>query len=199
MRTSRSLSLMFCLAMLALTASSPAHAQLKTSFQYSVKALCTLLGDIGFGDALSPGRYRTVINIHNPTEKKFEVARKFALAGGPTDPFGSFSVTPYKSLTLSPDQAIAFNCFDIANFYCPIDGVCVDFTAIDGFLVINSPAELDVVAVYTGNPKGGEVSTLDTETVAARKMAKVIKIEPDRPGPQPQRRIQGEPFKTLKP
>jgi hypothetical protein len=43
------------------------------------------------------------------------------------------------------------------------------------------------------------VSTLDTETVAARKMAKVIKIEPDRPGAQPQRRIQGEPFKTLKP
>ena len=60
MRTARSLSLTFCLAMLALTASSPAHAQLKTSFQYSVKALCTLLGDIGFGDALSPGRYRTV-------------------------------------------------------------------------------------------------------------------------------------------
>jgi hypothetical protein len=200
MRTSRSLSVMFCLAILALTASSPAHAQLKTSYQYAVKTLCTLFGEIGFGDALSPGRYRTVINIHNPTEKKFEIARKFALAGGPTDPFGPFSVTPYKSLTLGPDQAIAFNCFDIANFFCPINNVCVDFTAIDGFLVINSPAELDVVAVYTGNPKGGEVSTLDTETVAARKLAKVIKIEPDRPaGPQQPRRIQVEPFKEVKP
>lgn len=199
MRTSRSLSIMFCLAILALTASSPAHAQLKTSYQYAVKTLCTLITDIGFGDALSPGRYRTVINIHNPTEKKFEIARKFALAGGPSDPFGPFSVTPYKSLKLGPDQAIAFNCFDIANFFCPINNVCVDFTAIDGFLVINSPEELDVVAVYTGNPKGGEVSTLDTETVAARKMAKVIKIEPDKPGAQQPRRIQAEPFKEVKP
>lgn len=199
MRISRSLSVTFCLAVLALAASSPAHAQLKTSYQYAVKTLCTMLGEIGFGDALSPGRYRTVINIHNPTEKSFEIARKFALAGGPTDPFGPFSVTPYKSLKLGPDQAIAFNCFDIANFYCPINNVCVDFTAIDGFLVINSPAELDVVAAYTGNPKGGEVSTLHTETVAARKIAKVIKIEPDRPGGQQPRRIQAEPFKEVKP
>jgi len=195
----RAFTLMFAAALLVVAPNS-ASAQLKTSYQYAVKTLCTLFGEVGFGDALSPGRYRTVINIHNPTEKKFEIARKFALAGGPTDPFGSFSVTPYKSLSLGPDQAIAFNCFDIAGFYCPINNVCVDFTAIDGFLVINSPAELDVVAVYTGNPKGGEVSTLDTETVAARKLAKVIKVEPDRPAaPQQPRRIQTEPFKEIKP
>ena len=116
---------------------------------------------------MAPGRYRTLINIHNPTEKKIEIARKFALAGQPGDPSGGISITPYKSLTLEPDQAIAYNCFEIANFFCPINGICVDFTAIDGFLVINSPTELDVVAVYSGNPKGGEVSTLDTETIAA--------------------------------
>jgi len=28
----------------------------------------------------APGRYRTVINIHNPTGRKIEIARKFALA-----------------------------------------------------------------------------------------------------------------------
>src|SRR6516165_8035920 len=85
------------------------------------------------------GRYRTVINIHNPTERKIEIARKFALAIQPGEAPGSFSITPYKSLTLEPDQAVAYNCFDISNFYCPIHGVCVDFTAIDGFLVVNSP------------------------------------------------------------
>jgi hypothetical protein len=77
--------------------------------------------------------------------------------------------------------------------------VCVDFTAIDGFLVINSAEELDVVAVYSGNPKGGEVSTLDTETVAARKIAKIIKIEPDKPKLQPEKRIPAEPFVAPKP
>src|SRR5262245_16839523 len=180
---------------------SPAHAQgqLATKYQYAAKTICTLLGDIGFGDAFAPGRYRTVINIHNPTDKKIEIARKFALAGQPGEPAGSFSITPYKSLTLEGDQAVAFNCFDIANFYCPINGVCVDFTAIDGFLVVNSPVELDVVAVYTAHPKGGEVSTLDTETVPARRIAKTIVIKPDQPRTQPEKRIQVEPFKPAKP
>jgi hypothetical protein len=186
-------------ALLVAVSANTADAQVKTSYQYAVKTLCTLLGDIGFGDAMAPGRYRTLINIHNPTEKKIEVARKFALAGQPGDPLGSFSVSPYKAFTLGPDQAVAYNCLDIANFFCPINGVCVDFTAIDGFLVLNSAEELDVVAVYSGNPKGGEVSTLDTETVAARKIAKLIKIEPDKPKLQPEKRIQAAPFVTIKP
>jgi hypothetical protein len=192
-------STLIAAALLVAVASSPADAQIKTSYQYAVKALCTLLGDNGFGNAMAPGRYRTLINIHNPTEKKIEVARKFALAGQPGEPLGSFSVSPYKAFTLGPDQVVAYNCFDFANFFCPINGVCVDFTAIDGFLVLNSAEELDVVAVYSGNPKGGEVSTLDTETVAARKIAKVIKIEPDKPKLQPEKRIPAEPFVTIKP
>jgi hypothetical protein len=178
-------------------APTAANAQLKTSYQYAVKALCTLMGDIGFGDAMAPGRYRTVINIHNPTEKKIEVARKFALAGQPGDPGGGISVTPYKSFGLGPDQAVAINCFDIANFFCPINGICVDFTAIDGFLVINSASELDVVAVYSGNPKSGEVSALEVETIAARKLAKSITIKADEP--KSDKRIQVEPFKPIKP
>jgi len=100
---------------------------------------------------------------------------------------------------LEPDQAVAYTCFDIANFYCPIDGVCVDFIAIDGFLVVNSPVELDVVAVYTAHPQGGEVSTLDAKTVTARRMPKTITIRPDERRVQPERRIQTEPFKPVKP
>ena len=208
MRTFRScfdtaaLFLVFIAGTCLLAAScDPAQAQrrqLATQFQYSAKALCTL-SDIGFGDAFAPGRYRTAINIHNPTDHKIEVARKFALAIGPSEAVGTFSITPYKSLTLEPDQAVAYNCFDIANFFCPINGVCVDFTAIDGFLVVNSPVELDVVAVYTAHPKGGEVSTMDTETVAGRRMPKTIVIKRDESRAQPGRRIQMEPFKPVKP
>ena len=181
----------------------PAQAQrrqqLATQFQYSAKTLCTLATDIGFGDAFAPGRYRTVINIHNPTDRKIEIARKFALSIGPGEAAGSFSITPYKSLTLEPDQAVAYNCFDISSFFCPINGVCVDFTAIDGFLVVNSPVELDVVAVYTANAKGGEVSTLDADAIVGRRLAKAIVIAPDQPAQQPEKRIQVEPFKAVKP
>jgi hypothetical protein len=186
---------MFFLAMLALTASTPAQAQLKTSYQYAVKTLCTFIGE--FGDAVAPGRYRTLINIHNPTEKKIEVARKFALAGSPGDPSGGISITPYKAFVLGPDQAVAINCFDIANFFCPINGVCVDFAALDGFLVLNSASELDVVAAYTANPKAGEVSALEIETIAARKLAKIIPLKGDEP--KSDKKIQAEPFKPIKP
>jgi hypothetical protein len=188
-------------ALLVSTLGRPAHADEKiaTTYQYAAKAFCTLMGEIGFGDAFAPGRYRTVVNIHNPTEKKIQITRKFALAGQPGEPAGSFSATPYKSLTLGPDQAVAYNCFDIANFFCPINGVCVDFTAIDGFLVLNSPVELDVVAVYTAHPKAGEVSALDTEAVAGRRMPKTIVVKPDQPKLQPEKRIQVEPFKPVNP
>jgi hypothetical protein len=194
-------SLVFIVGALLVALCNPAHAQQRvaTRVQYSAKTLCTLATDIGFGDAFAPGRYRTVINIHNPTERKIEITRKFALAIQPGEAVGSFSITPYKSLTLEPDQAVAYNCFDISGFYCPINGVCVDFTAIDGFLVVNSPVELDVVAVYTVHPKGGEVSTLDTETVAGRTMPKTILIKPDQPALQPEKRIQMQPFKPVKP
>ena len=37
----------------------------------------------------APGRYRTVINIHNPTERKIEIARKFALGIQPGKAHGS--------------------------------------------------------------------------------------------------------------
>src|SRR5262245_12286674 len=167
------LSLVFIVvAMLAAAPCSPGYAQqqVATRFQYAAKALCTLAGDVGFGDAFQPGEAP-----------------------------GSFTITPYKSLTLESDQAVAYNCFDISSFYCPIHGVCVHFTAIDGFLVVNSPVELDVVAVYTAHPKAGEVSTLDTGTITGRRMPKTIIIKPDEPLAQPEKRIEMEPFKPVKP
>jgi hypothetical protein len=195
------LSLVFIVVASLVAPCRPGYAQqqVATRFQYAAKTLCTLAGDVGFGDAFAPGRYRTVINIHNPTERKIEIARKFALAIQPGEPAGEFSITPYKSLILEPDQAVAYNCFDISSFYCPIRGVCVHFTAIDGFLVVNSPVELDVVAVYTAHPKGGEVSTLDTQAVAGRRMPKTIVIRPEAPLAQPEKRIEMEPFKAVKP
>jgi hypothetical protein len=87
-----------------------------------------------------------------------------------------FSVTPFKKDTLEPDGAVVIDCFAISNFFCPINGVCIDFTAIDGFLVINSPVELDIVAVYTARPSDGKVTSMDIENVQRRKVGKTIKV-----------------------
>jgi DNA-binding transcriptional regulator of glucitol operon len=61
-------------ALLVAASCSPGYAQqqVATRFQYAAKTLCTLGGDTGFGDAFAPGRYRTVINIHNPADRKIE-------------------------------------------------------------------------------------------------------------------------------
>jgi hypothetical protein len=60
---------------------------------------------------------------------------------------GRFDVTPFKETELQPDGAVGINCFDIAGYFCPIDGVCVDFAFLEGFLVVKSPVPLDVVRV----------------------------------------------------
>src|SRR5258707_10737972 len=108
-------------ALLVAASCSPGYAQqqVATRFQYAAKTLCTLGGDTGFGDAFAPGRYRTVINIHNPADRKIEIARKFALAIQPGEATGSFSITTYKSLTVAPDQGEPINSFDICNVYLP--------------------------------------------------------------------------------
>ena len=94
-------------------------------------------------------------------------------------------------------NAVAFDCFAMANFFCPINGICVDFIAIDGFLVLNSASELDVVAVYSGHPKDAQVSALEIETIAARTIATTITLK--QAEPKSDRRIQVEPFKEIKP
>jgi hypothetical protein len=175
----------FCLFLVFLTLAPLAYgesyaAALKTEYQYTVKAACSLLGT--FDDiSLSKGIYRTLINIHNPTDKTITFAHKIALALGVGEEAGKFNVSPYKKAALGPDGAVQVNCGNIAGAFCPIDGVCIDFSSIDGFVVLNSAQELDVVVIYTARPSEGEVQTMDVETVLPRKIRKKIEIQPEQP------------------
>jgi len=85
-------------------------------------------------------------------------------------------VTPFKEAVLQPGGAVEVNCFDIAGYFCPIDGVCVDFAFLEGFLVIKSPVPLDVVGIYTARPTDGEVSSMDVEMIQPRQMKETVKI-----------------------
>lgn len=139
-------------------------AMIKTEYQYVAKVVCSLFRphqDV----SLVKGTYRTIVNIHNPTDKPITIASKVALA----TEFGSepmpFSVTPFKKADLQPDGAVELSCFNVAGYFCPINGVCVDFAFLEGFVVIKSPVPLDVVGVYTARHTDGEVETMDIETV----------------------------------
>lgn len=167
---------------------------LKTEYQYAPKVLCSLLGTFGDG-FLAQGIYRTVINVHNPTDKKVTFARKVVLAEQIGSPPSDISPTPFRLATLEPDGAVQIDCGHIANFFCPTpDGLCFDFTAIDGFLVIHSPVELDVVSVVSARPTDGEVETVDVEYVKARKLPKTIKVRTGQPIPEIKERIKRDDY-----
>ncbi len=151
---------------------------IQTQFEYAVKVTCSLFGT--FEDqVLANGIYRTVINIHNPKDKQVTFVRKVALAQQEGSPTGEFNVSPFKKATLEPNAALQINCLNIADFFCPIDGVCIDFVAIDGFLVINSPVKLDVFAVYTARHSDGEVETMDMERIQPGRVLKTINVVND--------------------
>ncbi|MEO6421998.1 MAG: Kazal-type serine protease inhibitor domain protein, partial [Candidatus Nitrotoga sp.] len=130
---------------------------------------------------LARGTYRTIVNIHNPSNKKIITAAKVALATQIGSEPGPFDVTPFKRITLQPDGAVGVNCFDLASYFCPIGGVCVDFAFLEGFLVLKSPVSVDVVSVYTARHTDGDVETIDVETVKPQKVHDTVKLGPTEP------------------
>ena len=54
-------------SVLCLHAAAAGAETIETSYQYSVKAVCSLLGTFGDG-AMAQGTYRTLINVGNPTD-----------------------------------------------------------------------------------------------------------------------------------
>ncbi|HKX53529.1 MAG TPA: Kazal-type serine protease inhibitor domain protein [Nitrosospira sp.] len=148
---------------------------IKTEYQYSAKVACSLLLPHQDG-TLARGTYRTTVNIHNPSDKKISIAAKVALATQFGSEPGPFDVTPFKEAVIQPDGAVGVNCFDIAGYFCPIDGVCVDFAFLEGFLVVKSPVPLDVVGVYTARHTDGEVESIDVEAVEPRQVREMVSI-----------------------
>jgi hypothetical protein len=73
-------------------------------------------------------------------------------------------ITEWQSGFLRPSQGIEIECKEISKYIDP-SGIL-----ISGFVVIDSNRELDVVAVYTAAGATGQVETIHTERVPARKI-----------------------------
>lgn len=140
----------------------------KKEFKYAVKFVC---GNSGSGrqsnGLLAPGQYFTAINVHNSSGKeKFTFRKKFAIAL-PREQVGT--VSGYFKTDIGPDQALEIDCADILGHAgTPNNPVLF----LKGFAIIESPFQLDIVAVYTaGDPNSGVVSTLDIERVPGYEFA----------------------------
>ena len=136
-----------------------------TRFEYAVKFICGVAGaNASSSRIVAPGQYFTAINVHNPSFiQPVRFQWKIAIAppgvrGGP--------ISGFFEAVLKPDQALEIDCPDI------FERSPVRTPLLKGFVVLVTPLELDVVAVYTAEPKpGAGVQTLETERVPARVMS----------------------------
>jgi hypothetical protein len=126
-------------------------------FEYAVKFVCGKED----GRIMAPGQYWTAINVHNPTATTVVFRKKVAIALPAEQPG---PVSQFFRARLGPDQALEIDCDDIRQH----TEHRADF--LKGFVVIASPVELDVVAVYSAAGTDRRVETLHTERVPARRI-----------------------------
>ena len=128
------------------------------AYQYAVKFLCTsnIPGTSQTTTSLLPGAYQTVVNVHNPNAASVGFRMKLASASG--------DVSAFIKGDLKPDQATKVDCSQLGKFGPP------PIHGFEGFLVIECPLSLDVVAVYTAAGDTGKVTSLDVEYIRERRL-----------------------------
>jgi len=145
---------------------------MKTKFEYVVKFVCGSAMKEG-GPGVQPvvkGEYATSINMYNPSKKSASFAWKTARTVVQDQPgILTPGVSPFFHKTKVPlyaGEAREYGCANLSR----ITGFA------EGFMVIASPVELDIVVVYTARAPDGHVSTLDVEEVQPKKRAKTITL-----------------------
>jgi hypothetical protein len=135
-----------------------------TEYEYAIKTVSGVWAECAPGtppNPVAPGAYFTAINIHNPS--KCDMANvRWKVVEAP--PFGSKPIAPRdgRGFVLRPDYAI-----ELDN-----PQILAGRTNLKGFVVLYSPVELDVVAVYSG-AQGGTwpLAAFHTERVPAREVS----------------------------
>lgn len=146
---------------------NPASAQ-DEYFEYAVKIVCGT-PPLERSAAVAPGRYFTAINIHNPNPNPIDTVffrKKFALTAAKEQPG---PVSKFSMNVLVSDHALEIDCADVF--------AQIKFKEFaKGFAVIQSPAALDVVAVYTAAGGTKQVETLHLERVQPRMVKGSLKF-----------------------
>jgi hypothetical protein len=146
---------------------APSSAAAQEYFEYAVKIICGTPPPERA--AVAPGTYFTAINIHNPNPNPIDTVffrKKFALTAAKEKPgpVSSFSINELVS-----DRALEIDCTDVF-VRARVKGFA------KGFAVIQSPAALDVVAVYTAVGATNRIETLHLERVPARMVPGTLKF-----------------------
>ncbi len=153
------LLLLLSLALLSTPFSTNAQpGRTLTLFLYAAKFVCGKSGDQGI---VAPGQYFTAINVHNASPlTAVRYIKRFAIALPEERPGKISEFTPG---TLGPDEAMGIDCNNIYKHTLTPPG-----SFLEGYALIYSLSELDVVSIYTTSPR--EVQTFDIERVPVRRL-----------------------------
>jgi hypothetical protein len=133
----------------------PARAQppgvaSSTSFIYSVKFACVNevgpAAVVGIEAPFEPAAYRTAINVYNFHDEPVELIKKAVIARSEDEEPGISSAEVVE--VLQPGKALFVDCIDVSELLYGA-GQLGNAPIGDGFVIIESDVELDVVAVYT--------------------------------------------------
>jgi len=161
---------LIALAVFVFTLTSTASGQVSDApplLQYATKFICGVAPPVApstTNPVAARGRYFTAINVHNPARAAAATVYKKFTVGLPAEQVGA--VTQYFEMTLGGDETMQVDCGDIArHLNQPPDAF------LEGYAVIESVRELDVVAVYTaGTGTGSDVTSIHSERVQPRRM-----------------------------
>jgi len=129
---------------------------------------------------VKPGNYATELNIHNPAYKEVLLRKKFLVLVNVQqqvairEPQQTRPVTVTK-MTLGPDYAMMDDCNNLWTITYPGVPLPSPMPVFIGYLVILSPLELDVDAVYTANAPGDLAAaptsvSIDVERVTGKRV-----------------------------
>lgn len=112
-------------------------------YQYAAKFICGKQDNAaGINAPVVPGLYMTAINIHNPQNANVTLTKKVVLAL--SEDMTARPPSQRVLYRIMPDYAFEIDCQDIMKI-----GGLTSMPFIKGFVVIESPKQLDVVGVYT--------------------------------------------------
>ena len=108
-----------------------------------------------------PGLYRTAVNIHNFWETDTAFLQKVAIALPQDQERGP--VTKKIQTKLGPNQAVEVDCYNVVAILEGTPSAKAEF--LKGFVVIESPVELEVTAVYTAEELQENGISIDVEQI----------------------------------
>ena len=139
-------------------------------YSYSVKFVCGTQEPTQFCTSVRPGVYTTEINIHNFKDTETPITKYVlpvvfegqAIGREPT----SVGPRAKDSIVLPPNTATMDDCCRISQllYGSPLPGIPLTI----GFLVIESPQELNITAVYTASDLRFGFISIDVEQVVGK-------------------------------